>query len=438
MVFKTSLRGDDNRLSTSLRNRMGSLDDHLSPSPGQETRRGSKASHNAPFSPSIRSKDSKTDLIFSMDEDASMISDRPKTPKDASTNQLPPTPSKSPQISAGVDKASMSDSQQSPGVQTPLGLAIRKGSGPTAATPKMWSPPMLPPAKLDMKEIMAQASTSEISGLSTSLPSEKLRNEAGKTTATPKLSQKERKKQQQHSLLQTPSPSQPPSSSSTPKSPSPWQVASGGSKTNLKDVLNTENKASPSPALTPVKSLEPSSPSIIRRTASPDTRFAGQRRPTPDTKSSSSLPSRSHSSSSPDTTKATISSPLVPHSKQYLPPAAEPALQLSLKDIIGQQEREIEVRKEAVAKRSLQEIQEEQAFQEWWDEESKRVRAAEEKEREKERRRSEGSGSGRGKGKERGRGGGRGGRGRGKGKGKEKTAEGAHGKDEKEGEPSKT
>jgi rhamnose utilization protein RhaD (predicted bifunctional aldolase and dehydrogenase) len=42
-------------------------------------------------------------------------------------------------------------------------------------------------------------------------------------------------------------------------------------------------------------------------------------------------------------------------------------------DIIGQQRREAEVIKEAVAKRSLQEIQEEQAFQEWWDIESRRA-----------------------------------------------------------------
>jgi hypothetical protein len=46
-------------------------------------------------------------------------------------------------------------------------------------------------------------------------------------------------------------------------------------------------------------------------------------------------------------------------------------------DIIGQQRREQEVIKEAGAKRSLQEIQEEQAFQEWWDLESRRAREEE-------------------------------------------------------------
>ena len=47
-------------------------------------------------------------------------------------------------------------------------------------------------------------------------------------------------------------------------------------------------------------------------------------------------------------------------------------------DILAQQQTEKDVSKEAVAKGSLQEIQEEQAFQEWWDQESKMVREEEE------------------------------------------------------------
>lgn len=104
---------------------------------------------------------------------------------------------------------------------------------------------------------------------------------------------------------------------------------------------------------------------------------------------------------------------------------AEPSLQLSMSDIIGQQRREQEVIKEAVAKRSLQEIQEEQAFQEWWDQESRRAQE-QEAARSKPTQSTKGSkpGSGRGKGGSRG----RGGRGkgdtaqRGRGKGQEKAA----------------
>ncbi|KAH6842775.1 hypothetical protein B0I37DRAFT_356812 [Chaetomium sp. MPI-CAGE-AT-0009] len=55
---------------------------------------------------------------------------------------------------------------------------------------------------------------------------------------------------------------------------------------------------------------------------------------------------------------------------------------LGLRDIMGQQTRDKEQVREAAAKRSLQEIQQEQAFQEWWDAESRRMQ-------EEERRRAE-------------------------------------------------
>jgi hypothetical protein len=44
-------------------------------------------------------------------------------------------------------------------------------------------------------------------------------------------------------------------------------------------------------------------------------------------------------------------------------------------DILSQQQTEKDIIKEAVAKRSLQEIQEEQAFQEWWDQEEAATKA---------------------------------------------------------------
>merc|ERR1712093_782506 len=103
---------------------------------------------------------------------------------------------------------------------------------------------------------------------------------------------------------------------------------------------------------------------------------------------------------------------------------AEPSLQLSMSDIIGQQRREQEVIKEAVAKRSLQEIQEEQAFQEWWAQEQEAART-----KNAQLTKGSKSGGGRVKGGSRGRGGrGRGdaaqarGRGRGQEKAQEKTA----------------
>jgi hypothetical protein len=86
----------------------------------------------------------------------------------------------------------------------------------------------------------------------------------------------------------------------------------------------------------------------------------------------------------------------MPYSKNYITPErkAEPSSALSLADIIVQQKREQDMVKEAVARRSLQEIQQEQAFQEWWDQESRRTqeeearRVAREKGKERKRGRS--------------------------------------------------
>jgi inhibitor of Bruton tyrosine kinase len=69
LTFRSSIRDEDSRLSSSFRTRVGSLDDNVLPSPSQEkSRRKSKMSQNAPFSPAIRPKDSAADLMFSMDD----------------------------------------------------------------------------------------------------------------------------------------------------------------------------------------------------------------------------------------------------------------------------------------------------------------------------------------------------------------------------------
>ncbi len=79
----------------------------------------------------------------------------------------------------------------------------------------------------------------------------------------------------------------------------------------------------------------------------------------------------------------------------------------SMAEILAQQQFEKTAVEEAVAKRSLQEIQQEQEFQQWWDNESRRVQEEEEAHS------STAASSGRGKGG-RGRGGHRRGSGRGK------------------------
>ncbi len=368
------------------------------------------------------------DLMFDMDDEEVLAGGTSPTPR---TTLEPTIDTK---IDSAVRKISWAEPRSIPDENelpsTPTGLGIQTTNEHQPAGAKMWSSPALPSSKLDMKEIMAQASSSRTSALSQSISAQKAQDEATNKQARLKLSQKERKKQQQI-MQQSMDKPQISLNKEDSKPASPWQVAGLGQKTSLKDVLS-KPKSSTALTGTALASPIPSGGSTPRRTASPDTRFAGQSR------NGNNSNTKKGQSSSAGSLRPTIdscftkSSPIVPHSKSYTTPVgkAEPSLQLSMSDIIGQQRREQEVIKEAVAKRSLQEIQEEQAFQEWWDQESRRAQE-QEAARTKNAQSTKGSksGGGRGTGGSRGRGGrGRGdaaqarARGRGQEKAQEKTA----------------
>ncbi|KAI9650854.1 hypothetical protein NHQ30_000889 [Ciborinia camelliae] len=422
MTFRAHLRDDDNRISSSFKARMGSLDDSM-PSPSHDkARRKSKAAKNEPFSPSIRPKDSAADLMFDMDEDEELGSPPSLNIAIDLTSASPGGPA-TPRFPTITSTPKIVESGSPTELSNSLGLGIQCNPETPQSGTKTWSSPNLS-KKLDMKEIMAQASTGRASNLSMSISAQKAKDEANAKSSTPKLSQKERKKQQaafQQAMTQTPV------DKGKDKASSPWQIAGVGSKANLKDILDKENKPLPSP-LAPKSAISPANtPSPTRRIAPPDTRFAGQKRN--DNNSITKAQRSSPASSRSNMAAPAKSTPLVPHSKSYTAPAAkaEPSLQLSMADIIGMQQREQEVIKEAVAKRSLQEIQEEQAFQEWWDQESKRAQ-----EEEASRAKASTSGFGRGGGKSgggRGKGGsrGRGGKGRGGGGGAGDSARGGTG-----------
>jgi inhibitor of Bruton tyrosine kinase len=416
MTFRANLKDDDSRLSSSFRARVGSLDDIMSSSPTQDkARRKSKTTRNAPFSPSIRPKTSTVDLMFDMDDDDPLGS--PKSPSLKATTELAPPQigSTSPRLPWDeLESRSVRDEEiSSPLARTP-GLGIQNIVEKTSPTIKTWSSPVLPSSKLDMREIMAQASSSRTSALSMSLSAQKTKDAAASKQAPPKLSQKERKKQQQQAMQLSMNQPQISLEKVDGKPASPWQVASTGLKTSLKDVLN-EPKSSPSTiSATTLGSPIPSKLLTPRRTASPDTRFAGQNR-TASNKSGAKIQLRSIGPSQAATPHTSSKSmPIIPQSTTYTQSAvkAEPSLQLSMADIIGQQRREQEVIKEAVVKRSLQEIQEEQAFQEWWDQESRR---AQEEEVASAKNLTPAFGRGRKSGGSRGKSGGRGRGGRGRG-----------------------
>lgn len=415
MAFRTKLKSDDGRFSSPFRVRIGTPDDTATGSPGDEKARPKpRRAQNEPFSPTLRPKNSALDLMFDMEDDG--------------TSTLPSskhgTPSKKGDASPWEEVESSYDRNtgQRSLPHTPIspGLQAHKTNERDVTPTKIWSSSPIPSAKLDMRDIMAQASSSRSSNLSMNLSLQKAREEKISQASLSKPSQKERKKQQQRALEEAVSHPQIAVNKADGKPASPWMVAPVGSKTSLKDVLGDSTPSLPTSVPKSLESPAATRPLPGRRAASPDTRFAGQsRNVSSGSGTKASRPSAYPSGSRAPSGSSSKSSPAASHSAASTTPAirAEPSLQLSMTDIMGQQTREQEVIKEAVAKRSLQEIQEEQAFQEWWDLESRR--AQEQETARTKAMAAGGSGPGRG-GKSsggRGKGGGRGRGGKGRGGG---------------------
>lgn len=387
-AFKTTQREEEKKLSSSYRARFGSLDEVAAfPKTPDTGRRKSRSGPNDAYSPSLRARESHGDLIFDMDEDAGKYGEvsspdamSPIPQLDLDVEPMAQLPEAAWQQAKTRHSVSFSKSPNSPapisafsGARnvggtpvTPANNSGRKASGP-------WASPILSTTKLDLRGIMSEASPKPTSALTTGLAA------ASKDTPSPKpqnkMSQKERKKQMQKQaeLLAAAEndktdvkPWQPVSSGGKP---APWKAPSAP-KTSLQDAMAAEAKQNHSsvPNAKPLVAAE-TEPQAKRRTASPDTKFSGQNR------------SRKAAAAATDASASSQqqASPLVPHSKSYITREhkEESTIGATLADIIGQQRREQELVKEAVAKRSLQEIQQEQAFQEWWDQESRRAREEE-------------------------------------------------------------
>ncbi|CAK7225932.1 hypothetical protein SBRCBS47491_006055 [Sporothrix bragantina] len=455
MAFKATHRDEDRRtVSSSFKGRVGSVDDNnplAIPSPSSErARRKSKANKAEPFSPVLRPKASHVDLMFSMEEDdatglngSPLAGTRPGSRGDATAPQddadslalgssmrdegdmfpASPSPAMQPKVNTVASSPLSTFAPPATPAQRIAGRFAKRGT-PFAVAPstpdstvspkmdsngaKPWGSPTTAPAssKLDLRSIMTESTeestapfitNTKRSGLSASLEAQ--REAAGDVPAVslpriapPKMSQKERKKQQQQQQqLQQQAQSL---ARSAPKGPA-WDTSQASSFTPAKPPTHlappstspaVSSPASPDPKLGSLPKPTAKKPHQGPRAASPDTRFAGQPR------SNAGAGPSSLSSSSP-------ASQFLPHSKVYIKPApkAEPVLGLTMADIFLQQQLEQETIKEAVAKRSLQEIQEEQAFQEWWDQESQRTQ--EEETRRQQARDNKGGREGRGRGR---------------------------------------
>jgi hypothetical protein len=366
-------------------------------------------------------KPSTNDLMFDMEEDqgAKDNTRRGSTTPHASPCIAPQSPPSMPQdmwydsrgkALSPVSPRMLAQSQKSLGASSaslsrtfelPSSMQLPPAkSSPSIKQNPLWNAQPLKSTKLDMKTIMAQADETRKSNISSGLSQSSAGYSAIKATPM-KMSQKDRKKQQQQQqLAQASSPASPslrPTSGHS--NASPWRVASSGSKVNLKDVLQSpqlspatkpsqKRRPSPGPSLT-MRQTVPGNATTVRKTSLepplPKPPVSAQSR----SLSSPVIRSHIYSTSSPKPVPHPLPlqgpslspSPSVPiRSIRHEPRAVEPSLQLSMADILAQQQIEKDVIKEATAKKSLQEIQEEQAFQEWWDQEAALTKARMEEE----------------------------------------------------------
>lgn len=415
VMLKSKYTDSSARISSSLK--AGSYDDLASSPMQQKARRRSgkdvKAVQESPsLAPSLKGKGSVADLMFDMDDDVDVDNE---LDLDASRSIKSPTSAiGGPVQDIPLDAESMSSPWQipkitggrdvpdsaiaSPSSQTPRGFGTP--SLDSRATPiprpadKPWGTAALPMSKLDLNAIMAETSSGQPSNISLALSAQAKKEErgTGSSFAATKLSQKERKKMQQQQASQVAT-SPVAKETSTPAA-SPWQMKPPAAKVALKDVINSTSPAAATPSpptttrpnLTMRQTLANNGPASKAKadalTSTTSAPTVPQTTPATD-KNKNKAPAHDGKGFAIDMNST--STPALPQSIRHIQstPHAEASVGLSMADILSMQQAEKESIAQAGAKRSLQEIQAEQEFQEWWDKESRRVMEEEARNRER-------------------------------------------------------
>jgi hypothetical protein len=218
------------------------------------------------------------------------------------------------------------------------------------------------PRKSDLKDIMEQASASRVSNLT-----QAMRTASSPLQGSNKMSQKERKRQQQ---LMKDQEAKTVKSAGVPKESvakgpsSPWQTVAKPPKPDASPVLSMQDGI-------PQAGKQLGKQSMTMRQTVAGGPSSGPTFPDKDT--NRGAPSGLAPASLP-------AAPLI-QSIRHSPIPSKGAsgidARTSMAEILAQQQTEKRAVKEAVAKRSLQEIQQEQEFQEWWENESRRVQEEE-------------------------------------------------------------
>lgn len=369
---------------------------HTSPLVRKSKNSASKDPASSATSPILKAQPSVGDLMFQMDEEAAISPGGSVKGKSAVRGVSGSYPD-SPALGASVPEAEslgersfleeqMSSPQdtlltESPTEARTIALHQKRGvvSSPDSSAP--WGSPVISNGKKDLKDIMTETSQSRVSNLTLEMTGR--RESSG--NFTPKISQKERKKMQQqqmHEMLAAQH-----KANESPKNP--WQLPpSATPSTHSKDPLpgqsgplspSSESSKVAQKPMTLRQTVAGTPPTRAKPMATPTQRRSASGNAQQPSSSSKSSPSNSQTTTQQTPSKAPSQPPIqsirhIPRSDPYTGSRSPSGSSLSLATILQQQQTEKDVIREAAnAKHNLQDIQAEQEFQQWWDQESKRV-----------------------------------------------------------------
>lgn len=350
------------------------------------------------LTPQLKGKSSAADLMFEMsdgEEEQFESVDGIKPPRFVSVQAKPADPAPgTPQSPWATTVKQNTPSNVEDGFISPSSLPPSALSG-TRTPSQPWGTAPLASAKLDLKDIMAQTSSDKPSGLALGLAREE-RERA--RAAQPRMSQKERKRLQQAELQGLKIEAAQPA----PPAVSPWQAASY-KKPSANQILvpsaATTPPQQPSPQPSPQPARATSTPQLTMRQtiAKGKGKGKGKDKEAAQDASSPSRPAASERGMSVSNTPIPV-----PMSVRHIPlpshSPTSPSQHLSMMEILSLQEAEKTSIRDAAAKRSLEEIQQEQEFQQWWEAESKRAIEEEQQAKRAAERAARAAAKGRGKG----------------------------------------
>ncbi|KAL3436265.1 hypothetical protein BDV09DRAFT_52673 [Aspergillus tetrazonus] len=355
-------------------------------------------------SPLLKSKHSTGDLMFQMDDEPLLSLDLGKGKavdrgvKPANENDTRPwndTPVLGASLQDGASSVGRSyldtrmaspqgtSPARSPGFQPTTPQGKQNGSAsPPYPSQVPWSSTTISGSKKTLKDIMSEASEARVSNLSLGMSSVRRENSG---SFAPKLSQKERKKMQQQQIQEMAIAQQ----RAKEAAQSPWKIPSPApavpvgtptyKTTNGQDIPSpTPSKFAQRPGMT-LRQTVAGAPSPKRESAVKPTLSSSKSHFVSATTTRPPLaprPADAVAPSTPPTDQVTIKSVRhIPRPEPYQTSFyADTPGSMSLATILMQQQTEKdEIREAATAKHNLQDIQAEQAFQEWWDKESRRV-----------------------------------------------------------------